>query len=34
VDCKEINTMGNNFFTYSQKEQNYGQSEQILLCAP
>jgi len=31
VDCKEINTMVNNFFTYSQKEQNYGQSEQILL---
>ena len=27
----KINTIGNNFFTYSQKEQNYGQSEQILL---
>ncbi len=31
ANCKEINTMENNFFTYSQKEQNYGQSEQILL---
>ncbi len=31
MDCKEINTMENNFFTCSQKEQNDGQSEQILL---
>jgi len=31
VVFKEINIMGNNFFTYSQKEQNHGQSEQLLL---
>ncbi|HPB26478.1 MAG TPA: hypothetical protein PLB59_12510 [Bacteroidales bacterium] len=31
VDCQDNNSMKKNFFTYSQKEQNYGQSEQILL---